>query len=172
MIDLSTKQQHQPLLGSRRGELTAWSLAAVIIIPLVLMRSRLPQAYSVAWIMFAFFVISGILISLGNWIDRRTTLSLEVEGITFSNGIRQARISWGEIKRVVVHPTRLGDKINVYGKENLFSFKTLGEFVVRGEVRDRVGFEKGDQILASILEKSGLAGSKKQAEGYYYYSSE
>ena len=52
-----------------------------------------------------------------------------------------------------------------------FFFDTLGEIKVKGVVKERSGFEHGEVILKTILDKADFADKDKhQAANYYYYS--
>jgi hypothetical protein len=48
--------------------------------------------------------------------------------------------------------------------------REISEIVRNDEVKGRMGFEKGVEILNTIMHYSGLGKEQKQqAEGYYYY---
>jgi hypothetical protein len=75
---------------------------------------------------------------------------------------------------VQVLPMNLGRLVRVVGDKTFFSFRTLGEVTLRGQMRGRVGFAQGEQILALILERSGLKtaapvdSGARPSDGYYY----
>lgn len=148
--------EFHPERFSRRGEFTAWSLTVLAFGGWAFILWRGGQA-SLPYSLLSFFVLlAALAISLTNWMDRRTTLRLDANGVQFENGLRRVRLSWQEIQQVQVFPSRLGRQVRVYGKQSFFSFRTLGEVSLRGEVRSRLGFVEGERILRHILEQSGL----------------
>ncbi len=167
------KNEFKPELVSRRSEFIAWGSAVLVNgawLLLIIFNHSLSFWLPILGIPLLLIAIG---ISLGNWMDRKTILRLDVDRVYFSNGLRHVNLSWDEIKEVRVLPAQWGEKVQVFGEEAYFGFHTLGEVTANGRVLGRTGFMKGDQILEHILEKSGLSESKQvelseQQEGYYY----
>ena len=162
------KELH-PELISRRGELNAWAFALVVSAALGIMRFSMGEIPSVAWVFWGFLLFAALSTSLGNWMDRGTVMSLNDSGIAFENGIRQVALSWSDVKKVNVIPARWGKNIQVIGDESHFEFRTLGEIQYQGEIRGRLGFAEGDEVLKEILKKTNLR-LEKEEKGSYYYS--
>jgi len=160
-------QKYQPELLPRRGEWIAWllTLASGVGIWLWGRNENIP-----GWMgMFSgFLAFSAVSISLGNWLDRNTTIWLEQGGIRFENGLRRVQLNWREIREVAVLPTRWGKSVHVIGEKSHFGFKTLGEMRFRGEVRSRTGFTQGQEILDVILCQTGLTLVEESNNAYYY----
>ncbi len=144
-----------PELLSRRGEWNAWIFAFAATVGLVIIRA---WAIVPSWVWFfvAFLYFSAFAISLGNWMDRRTRLTLFPDGVAYENGLRRARLVWDEIQKVRVLPARWGQTVQVIGKSSYFSFNTLGEVKFRGELRGRTGFAQGDAILDIVIRSAEL----------------
>lgn len=157
-----------PELLSRRGEWNAWLFALAATLGLVIIRTWAIVPTWV-WLFAVFLYFSALSISLGNWMDRRTRLTLFPDGVAYENGLRRARIGWDEIEQVRVFPSRWGRKVEVIGKTAHFSFNTLGEVRFRGEVRGRVGFAQGEAILDRVIRSAGLLSVSRQ-ETYTIYS--
>ena len=172
MTELPGVEEFRPEMMSRRGELLAWLLALVVAagwFTLVRSGQRIPGAVG---FLEVFLLFSAASISLGNWIDRRTILRLEPGGIQFTNGLRNVRLAWGQIRKVHVFPSGWGKKVRVIGRESHFEFRTLGEVKAGGEVKGRLGFAEGDRILQQILKASGLkeeAVAGRSPSGTRYY---
>jgi hypothetical protein len=148
----------------------AWIMAVILIFTssFVTLESSIGQTLTTA--ITGFFLLSAVLISFGNWVERKTRLTLDVSGIEFTNGLRHVIISWMAIGEVRIFPSRIGKKVFVYGANEFFSFQTQGELFVSSKMRDRIGFEKGEVILETILYQSRLSDTiKHQADGFYYY---
>ncbi|MBU0513061.1 MAG: hypothetical protein KJ638_15350 [Chloroflexi bacterium] len=161
-------REFRPELISRRGELIAWILS---IIALVSLGVALIWGAGMSWAGIIFVLIlllSAGSISLGNWVDRKTVLSLSLEGVSFRNGLRNVSLKWDQIQELRLLPDRWGVRVHVWGAESRFNFRMLGEVKVRGELKGRVGFAEGESILQEILESSGLQENEQNENGRYY----
>ena len=166
-MPVNEKREFRPELLSRRGEWTAWTLVLAASVGMWLL-SRTGYIPVWAWIFWAFLLFSGLSISLGNWLDRRTAIWLETDGIRFQNGLRHVRLRWPEVQKVAVLPARWGKTVQVIGKTSHFRFKTLGEVQFQGEVRGRTGFPEGQAIQDIILNKANLDLVEESNNAYYY----
>ncbi|MGW8252154.1 MAG: hypothetical protein ACWGO1_16050, partial [Anaerolineales bacterium] len=113
-------------------------------------------------------LFSASIISLGNWMDRRTVIRFADGGVEYSNGLRHVHLDWTEIREVRVQPGKWGEMVQVYGENSYFVFHTLGEVRLRENVKGRMGFEQGEQIMRTLVLKSGLQIVEQQGDGYYY----
>jgi len=161
-------REFRPELISRKGEWTAWILS---IIALASLGVAWIWGTGMSWAGIVFVLIlllSAGSISLGNWVDRKTVLSLIPEGVGFRNGLRNVSLKWDQIQELRVLPDRWGERVHVWGTESRFNFRTLGEVKVRGELKGRVGFAEGESILQEILESSNLQEIEQNENGRYY----
>jgi hypothetical protein len=166
MIDVPV--EFRPERFSRRGEITAWSLAILALLGWISFSARGVQVPVLYGVLGVFLFIAGFAISLSNWSDRRTMLRLENDGVHFENGLRQVHLTWGEIQKVEIFTSNLGDRVRVSGAQKFFSFRLLGEVSLRGQVRGRMGFSDGERILAHILKSARLKRVDQPGVGYYY----
>ncbi len=163
----NTPREFRPALLPRRGEWTAWGLFLAVSATMILLQ-RFSYAHAWAWLFWGFLLFSALSISLGNWMDRKTFIRLETDGIRFENGLRRARLGWSEVQHVAVLPARWGHWVQVVGQHAHFAFRTLGEIEFQGEVRGRTGFANGQAILEIILREAGLNLREKSNSAYYY----
>lgn len=146
---------YRPELLPRQGELTAWGLALFSLVGLaILYLAGFSSWITNFFVLFLFF--AALSISLGNWMDRRTRLSLDDDGLVFTNGLRHVKLQWQDVQEVRILPGKTGNMVHVIGPQTHFSFKTLGEMKYDGQTRMRTGFAAGEQILQSILTRAGL----------------
>ncbi|MCK5313953.1 MAG: hypothetical protein KAJ53_02470 [Anaerolineales bacterium] len=168
MVFVSDVREFKPEQVSRRGEFIAWGCAVLVgVLWLVLIW----QGQAVTWailLLEIFLLFAGTSISLGNWMDRKTLLRLDQKGISYKNGLRKVQMNWQDIRQVRVLPTRWGSKVQVIGEDAYFEFRTLGEVKIGGELKGRMGFEKGDEILQAIVIASDLQKTDDPGDGYYY----
>jgi hypothetical protein len=166
----SSRSEYRPELIPRRGEFIAWVMTLIALSGWLILGVLGVQVHLSLKVFGIFFTFAALAISLGNWTDRRTRLRLEPEGVFFENGLRKVYLPWGEIRLVEVIPTSWGKKVRVVGDTNHFEFRTLGEVVLKGQIKGRLGFEQGDQILSQILEQAHLKVASRPEEGYDSYS--
>ena len=160
--------EYRPELLSRRGEYVAWGTALVAIIAWLILHFTNTPLFGGLTFLTVLLVLSGVAISLGNWMDRRTFLRLESDSLWFDNGLRHVLLHWSEIRQVQVYPSAWGKKVRVIGDRTHFDFRTLGEVIYQGQVKGRLGFEKGEQILGRILENARLKQVSGPENGVYY----
>lgn len=165
--------EYRPVLLPRRGELIAWTLALLVGAAWLFLEFTGRATFLAMPILMIFLLFSAASISLGNWMDRRSVLRLDDTGLSFQNGIRDVHLRWDEIQEVRAWPAQWGKKVEVIGEKTNgsrthFGFRTLGEVRVKGELKGRMGFEKGDEMLREIIQQSGLEVAKHPGEGYYY----
>ena len=172
MMDLSTPQTLKPLKNPRRSEFMAWIFSILLICMLVFFPSS--GLVRIGGIIFVVsLLISGIFMSIGNWMSRVSELGLSEDGIHYSNGLQDIFFDWEEIERVEVYAGRFNDKISLLSNEKRMNFDVSIENLVDGKPVTQIGFQDGALILESILIKSGLFHNEKQlAQGYYYFSKE
>ena len=161
-------QEYRPELLSRRGELIAWLSTLFVGIGWLILRLKhfpITPAIPVVGIILLF---SAATISLGNWMDRKMLIRLDGLGIHYENGLRHVHMNWPEIQEVRVSPGGWGRKVQVIGQRGYFAFRTLGEVHVGGELKGRMGFTQGDQILAQIIAQSRLEMLERPGGGVDY----
>ncbi len=161
-------QEYRPELIPRKGERIAWLL---LILSLVYLGVALWSDHGITWlpaIFVALMFLSAGSITLGNWVDRKTVLRLDAEGVSFSNGLRNVSLTWKDIREVRVLDSAWGHRVQVRGPATSFAFRTLGEVFMQGELKGRMGFADGESILKKILEVSGLREIEATEKVRYY----
>lgn len=162
---------YKPELISQRGEITAWLLASAAMIAWIVLWLGNYYVFPVLPVVAIVLILAAASISLGNWMDRHTFIKISDIQIEYSNGIRHTILPWKSIQQVEVNTHKWGNKIHVVGPDSHFSFRTLGEISIGGEIKGRMGFAQGDTILGIIIEKSGMEKINHNQE-YYYYTRE
>jgi len=168
MIGRQGMREYHPELISRKGELIAWGTALLVVIGWLILKLSDRSVTTAIPFLAVFLVLSGCAISLGNWMDRHTSLAIDDYAIEFHNGLRSVRVLWTEINEVRVIPSQWGKKVQVYGERVYFTFRTLSEVKIQGELKGQFGFTNGDEILREIVLRSALEIIDRPGEGYYY----
>lgn len=160
--------EFRPESLSRRGELFAWALTLVVMIAWAIEASSKQVVIRAVPFLGFFLLTIALSISLGNWMDRRTRLVIDEQGVLFENGLRRARLKWQEITQVQIFPSPWGKKVRIIGTHSHFDFRTLGEVKVQGGTKGKMGFAAGDQIVDRILAATKMKEIKHTEAGYYY----
>jgi hypothetical protein len=156
MNDTHPEEIFHPELLPRKGEFVAWGLTLITAIVWLVFTFLDSTNILLLFLLFLVFLISAIIIRLGNWMDRHTTIKIVQEELIYHDGFREIRLSWENITKVEVFPSNWGKKVRVLGVSRRFSFRTLGEVTLGGELKGYLGFKDGEIILKTILHRSGL----------------
>jgi len=164
----NNNREFRPELMPRRSEFNAWVMAIVVLVSLLILIQTLENVPVWSWMFCGFLIFSAFSISLGNWMDRKTKIRLDTNGINFENGLRRSRLDWHEVQSVAILPARWGKRVQVIGEKTHFDFKTLGKVEFQGTVRGQTGFSEGLAILDIILRETGLVLIEESHNAYYY----
>ncbi len=145
-----------PEPAPRSGERNAWILAFLMVVLWLVFRLTSWNLPVTVEILVIFTLGAALLISFGNWVERKTILTLTNDGVRFENGLRNIRLGWEEIEEVRVRPAVWGKRVQVRSKQTRFDFHTLGEVKYKGSVQAKTGFAQGDEIVRQIVLNSGL----------------
>ncbi len=169
MQDFSIEREFRPELLSRRAEALAWILAVTMLVTWWILQSNEAQFTSAAVFLFVFLVFAAVGTTFSNWIERRTILRMDGEGVHFENGLRNVRFNWSDIRNVRVLPYTAGSKrVQVIGEKAHFEFKTLAELKLSGVVKGQAGFAEGEEILEAIIRFTKLVVQDTSAPYTYY----
>lgn len=152
MVD-SKFRSYRPVIQSRRSEIVAWGLAIASLAGLFILNLG-GMIYFWALVFVVFLIFAALSITLGNWMDRNTQITLDETGIVYKNGLRDIHLDWMAIISVQTNPARWGEKVQVIGAKSHFDFNTLGEIVFQDKIQGQVGFQEGKEILDVILKMS------------------
>lgn len=162
------KREYRPELIPRRGEIVAWIGTLLTGLTWLVLAVSGQRVVIMIPVLFFLLLFSAFIISLSNWTDRQTRITILADGVEYKNGLRSVRFSWAEIREIRVTPGRWGEKVQVYGEHSYFTFHTLGEVRLQGNLKGRMGFDKGAEILRQLVLHSGLQIVDQLGDGYYY----
>ena len=176
---MQVPNEFRPELIPRKGERIAWLL---LLLALVYLGVGIWSDDGLTWVQVVFvslMFLSAGSITLGNWVDRNTMLHLNPEGVSFSNGLRNISLNWDDVREVRVQDSSWGRRVQVRGTNTStstsplgisasFTFRTLGEVIMQGELKGRIGFAEGESILKNILDSSGLQEIETTEKASYY----
>ncbi len=180
IIRPSMSQEFHPEQIPRSGERNAWLITALAVAAWFVLLWRADTLSWVGLFIVLFLLFAALSISLGNWMDRHTVLTLGGNQITYNNGIRDLALSWDQVQEVRISPNRWGERVQVLGFDEAkpskgqsacnvgFVFHTLGEVAYQGKMQGRTGFKQGQFILNQILELSSLEEKSNDQQGRYY----
>lgn len=157
MKDKGESKLYRPIPAPRTGEGNAWILAFLVFLIWFFMRisgQTIPWSVSLFLI---FLIFAASLISLNNWVERRSIIMIDSQGVHFKNGLRKVTLKWDAVENVWVKPAVWGKRVRVSGKGGQFDFHTLGEVKYKGMVKAQTGFAEGDELIRLIVLNSGLS---------------
>lgn len=167
-LNNSEEKIFTPELAPRSGERNAWILAFLMVVIWLVFRLT-PWDLPVTVNLLVLFTFSAaILISFGNWVERRTLLAIGERGVRFENGLRKVTLGWEEIEEVRVRPAVWGKRVQVRGKGTRFDFHTLGEVKYHGAVQAKTGFAQGEEIVRQIVLNSNLRIAEQLGDEWVY----
>lgn len=146
----------------------AWVAGLGMLVGLYLGINRWGEIPFVFWLFAGLLLFSAFSISLGNWMDRRSLIRLDADGIAFENGVRSVRLTWPEVQNVAIVQTRLGKRVQVQSAQSHFTFKTMGESTI-GAQQFRTGFADGQEILDTVLKNCDMKVTAEK-DGMVYYA--
>jgi len=160
----------RPLVGSRRGEAYAWGLAGTLALTAGMTAWQLGGVPWFLWLLLGFFLGSALLSTFSNWVDSRTVLILDDEGLAFRNGLRDVRLQWDEVESLRILSDRWGKRVQVGGKNGQhFAFRTLAEVEIHaGRPQKLFGFAEGEQLAEAIVRAAGLVAQPAADDEAYY----
>ena len=86
-------REYTPEIQPRRSELVAWGLAIASLVGLLILNlGGMIYFWALVFVVFMFF--AALSISLGNWMDRQTSIMIDEDGIIFTNGLRHVQLDW------------------------------------------------------------------------------
>jgi hypothetical protein len=168
MLDSSELREFHPAPTKRRNEFTGWFLVFMSAGAWWVLASRENSLAGFVAIFFFLFLFVAAGTSLFNWMERHTVILLSDDGVKFENGLRTLAMSWGEIEKVQVLPSRLGNSVHVIGSKGHFHFQMAVDLRAPGRPAERIGFNEGTLILSEILKSTGLQRVESNNPGRYY----
>jgi len=165
---MTLPREFRPEKVSRTGEIITWMLAVITVITLVFLWSQ-NAGVSFWQVSFAVLMIAAAGgSSLSSWMDRSTVLILKPEGVHFRNGLRDVSVDWDDVEELQVFPSRYGSRVNVFGSQSHFNFRTMVEVTTRGGKSNSMGFSQGEFITQQIIQNSGLQETGQNDRARYY----
>ena len=161
-------REFRPEKVSRTGEIITWVLAAITLVTLGFLWSQ-DTGVSFWQVSFAVLMLAAAGgSSLSSWMDHNTVLILESEGLHFRNGLRDVSLKWDDVEQLQVIPSRFGNRVNVFGNQAHFNFRTMVEVTSRSGKSSSMGFPQGEFITQQIIQIAGLQETSQNDNARYY----
>lgn len=165
----SGDMEYRPVQPSRRVEIGTWALTAVLFATWWVLQANQAAFAGTAVTLFAFALFAASGISLSGWMDHRSVIRLDADGVFFQNGLRRVELAWDQVQQIRVLNAQAGSKrVQVLGPRSYFEFRTLARISLNGQERARSGYEQGEKILENLLDRTGLHESETSPSYVYY----
>ena len=99
----------------RYGERLAWSLAVALAALAIFLFWRRGVWIGSLIVIFSVCIVAAILISYGNWMERRTEIQLMEQAVVYRNPLRELLVEWASVKAVYIYPRGDGWRVIVEG---------------------------------------------------------
>jgi hypothetical protein len=163
-----SKNIYFPTVNNRTPEIISWILMIVVQVVIYFSKGSIVTPTFMIFAGYGLIFIS-ILLSFGNWQDRKTSLSIDNKEIMYQSGLRKNSLNWGDVHQVYVYPGKYSDRLFVMGAKNRVTFSIQKKLLSDG--KSQIGFPDGKEILEKIFSFSKIQkSSKKNEKSYYYYS--
>lgn len=150
------EERFYPLPVDRRGELIAWVCSGLALSAGGFLWIQAVKLSLLGYAFLMLFPLCAALISFGNWMEANTAITLDPEGIAFSNPIRSLKMDWEMVDSLTVRSTPIGWSVRVSGGGETFQFRTGINLTLQKLSPVKGGFSDGDRIAGVIRGMAGL----------------
>ena len=147
---------HRPVPVSRRGEGFAWLSAGLAALGSLILTLRGGQLPDVGIGLVIVLVLAAGLITLGNWLDRRTRIELLEQRVLYHSPLRQVNLPYADIQRLTASRLRDAWRVGVVGPDRGFTFRTGTTLRFAGMDRLTYGFAGGEGLAAALRQRAEL----------------
>ncbi|MBN2555373.1 MAG: hypothetical protein JXA97_05490 [Anaerolineales bacterium] len=156
-VEASNLQVYQPFRPRRQGEWIAWACAAALAATVVVRKNLLGTPGLWAWLLAAFFLLSALLVSYGNWIAARTRIEISPHDLRFISPIHRVTFDWPQVLSMRFDRRENFWRVHVDGGPGRIHFDTPGLLGTRTSQPVHVGIERGDKLAAAIWQSGRLS---------------
>jgi hypothetical protein len=153
---LQGQETFLPVKPNRRGEFLAWGCSFSLAVTAVV-QARVTEGFPyTAVLLLAFFFLAGATTSFGNWLERRTSVLVTPEGVTYTSPIRNVSLAWEQIDTLTALPAGQGWRLVVQGTGRMFQFRTPVPLGEGGREAVPIGFPDGERMAGLIRSQARL----------------
>ena len=157
---------YRPHSMSRRSELYAYGFALSVGLATGYLRDQTGKMSLVGVFITGLFLIVGLVLSFGAWMERGTRIHVSTQSLTFTNPLRRISVPWDSVGRIHARWVRERWKIVVLGEDERLIFST--EFIEHepGLVSPGSSFINGPMLTAIIRNRAKLSKISWQEDGW------
>ena len=151
---------------SRRSILYAYGFALSVGLATGFLRDLTGKMSLVGVFITGLFLIVGLVMSFGAWMERGTRIRVSIKSLTFMNPLRRISVPWDSITRIHAQWVREHWKIVVLGEDERLIFST--EFLKNepGLVSPGSSFINGPMLVAIMRNRAKLSEPSRQEDGW------
>ena len=157
---------YRPHSMSRRSELYAYGFALSVGLATGFLRDQTGKMSLVGVLITGLFLIVGLVLSFGAWMERGTRIRVSTQSLAFTNPLRRINVPWESVTRIHALWVRERWKIVVFGEDARLIFST--EFLEHepGLISPGSGFINGPMLTAIIQNRANLSEPSWQEDGW------
>lgn len=160
------EEAFQPAKPNRRGEILAWTCCFTLAVTAVVQAKVTAGFPYTAVALLAFFFLAGATTSFGNWLERRTSVLITPEGVTYASPIRNVSLAWEKVDSLAALPAGQGWRLVVQGAGRLFQFRTPVPPGEGGREAVPIGFPDGERMAGLIRSCARLSAPMEEEEAW------
>jgi hypothetical protein len=157
---------YRPHSMSRRSELYAYGFALSVGLATGFLRDQTGKMSLVGVLITGLFLIVGLVLSFGAWMERGTRICVSTQSLAFTNPLRRINVPWESVNRIHALWVRERWKIVVFGEDARLMFST--EFLEHepGLVSSGSSYLNGPMLAAIIKNHAKLSEPSWQEDGW------
>jgi hypothetical protein len=157
---------YRPHSMSHRSELYAYGFALSVGLAMGFLWDQTGTMSIVGIFITGLFLIVGLVLSFGAWMERGTRITLSPQSLTFKNPLRRISVPWDSVGRIHALWVRERWKIVVLGEDAHLIFNT--EFFEHkpGLVSPRSDLINGPMLAAIIRSYARLSEPSREEDGW------
>ena len=157
---------YRPHSMSRRSELYAYGFALCVSLATGFLRDQTGKMSIAGVFITGLFLIVGLVLSFGAWMERGTRISVSTQSLAFKNPLRRISVPWESVSKIHVLWVRERWKIIVLGEDARLIFST--EFLEHEPGLMSLGssFINGPMLTAIIKNRAKLSVPSRQEDGW------
>jgi hypothetical protein len=157
---------YRPHSMSRYSELYAYGFALSVGLATGFLRDQTGKMSLIGVFITGLFLIVGLVLSFGAWMERGTRIRVSTQSLTFTNPLRRINAPWDSVTRIHAQWVRERWKIVVLGEDERLIFST--EFLEHepGLVNPNSSFINGPMLAAIIKNRAKLSETSRVEGGW------
>jgi hypothetical protein len=148
------------------GERLAWSLGVALTALTLFMYWRQGAWIATLIVLSSLCVVAALLVSYGNWMERKTEIEISEGTLRYRNPLRELRIPWDSIRAATIYPRGDGWRAIIEGEAGAFTFQTETSLKLGWGRQVETGIVDGQSLVSAIIGTADLGPPQAERGGW------